>query len=181
MKQNPDFEAGAKQLVKLLRSFPITAGNLAINHFKDSFKDAAWEGKAWEKRKPNPFESNAGSRALLVQSRALYRSIRRVEAGAGFVKIATDVPYAQIHNEGGTIVQTPTWKQRMFFSHASDKFFASKNTALGNQFAAMSTAKRLVIKIPKRQFMGNSEALNAKIEKRLIQDFHDIVESSVFQ
>ncbi|MBX7241852.1 MAG: phage virion morphogenesis protein [Bacteroidia bacterium] len=165
MNQNPNFEAGAKQLVKLLRSFPITAGNMAVNHFKDSFKSAAWDGQAWEKRKPNPFEPNAGSRALLVQSRALYRSIRRVEAGTGFVKVATDVPYAEIHNEGGTIIQKPTFRQRMFFSHASDKFFASKNTALGNQFAAMSTAKRLVIKIPKRQFMGNSDSLNAKIEK----------------
>ena len=178
--QTPNFKSASLAVVKLLEQFPIRAGNIAKNHFLDSFKTESWEGDKWESRKPNPFETNKKRRALLVGSATLKRSIQRVESGLGFVKVATNVPYAEIHNEGGTITQTPTFKQRMFFSHASDAFYARKNMQEGRKFAAMSRATKIVIKIPKRQYMGHSDTLNRKIETAIMDGFGNIVEKALF-
>lgn len=179
--QPPDFKAAAQNLERVLRRrLPILIGNTAVNHFLDSFQNEAWEGQAWEQRKPNPFERDKSKRNLLIKTTTLKRSIRRAESNERLVRVATNVPYAEIHNEGGTIVQTPTFKQRMFFSHASDAFFAQKNREQGNKFAAMSTAKRLVIKIPKRQFMGDSPSLYRKLDGVVEKEFFTQIEAVLF-
>jgi hypothetical protein len=88
------------------------------------------------------------------------------------------LPYAKIHNEGGEIIQSPTFKQRMFFSHMSDRAFAAGNTASGNKWAAMSRAAVLHIKIPERKYIGDSIALikriNAKTTKYLTDKLNNL-------
>jgi len=177
----PNFKEAAKQLSKLIRNFPITAANEAVNHFVASFDREAWEGKAWAKRKPNFLEKSSSKRNLLVKSGRLRRSIRRVTNSTGFARVATEVPYAKIHNEGGTIVQTPTPKQRAYFGHLSEKLFASKNNANswaeGHKYYAMSKAKQLTINIEQRQFMGDSQILNNQIKAKMDVEFRKIIDS----
>jgi phage gpG-like protein len=177
----PNFQEVAKQLSKLIRNFPIAAANEAVNYFVVSFDREAWEGKSWEKRKANFLEKSSSRRNLLVKSGRLRRSIRRVANSVGYARVATDVPYAKIHNEGGTIIQTPTAKQRAFFSHVAEGFFDSKNDpnkwAEGHKFISMSKAKQLTINLPQRQFMGDSQQLNNLIKQKMDGEFRKIIES----
>lgn len=155
----------------LRRKLPLVLGKEAVNFFKDNFRKGGWEGdngnEQWQNRKPD-IDGRARSRRTLIKSGNLRRSIRIATTTYNSVTIATNLPYAKIHNEGGTIVQKPTWRQRMFFSHRSNQAEESRNRSAANAWAAMSTAKKLTIPIPKRQFMGNSKALDERIEKRII-------------
>jgi phage gpG-like protein len=62
------------------------------------------------------------------------------------VQIGTNVPYARIHEEGGTIVQPRSPKQRRFFWA---KFYETKDVRV--KYAALST-KPLTINIPARPY-----------------------------
>lgn len=149
------------------RYAPGIIAETATEHYKERFRKKDWEGVPWTDLKhPNPKGS------LMVRSGSLLSTIRptlvtdrEVRIGAGNAK----VPYARIHNEGGTIKQTPTAKQKRFFwamEHKSNPVVPGKEHKAGG-WAKMATKNQLVINIPKRQFMGNSAALNKKINARL--------------
>lgn len=168
-----DLETKKKELQNYLaKDFPRLVANDALAHFDDSwqnegFTDEKGTFKKWEDRKePIDPEEKKPNRGILIGkgSGILRRSLEAKSITTSRIVIGTPIKYAQIHNEGGTIVQTPTFKQRMFFSHKGD---ASKTTKAANTWAKMSLAKKLVIPIPQRQFMGNSKPLLDKMEKRL--------------
>jgi phage gpG-like protein len=94
-----------KQVIRKLtrdRSFPRRLGTLAVNHFKQSFRDEGFTDgslKKWRKRKNNV---DAG-RAVLVKSGDLRRSIKIKRASFKSIIVGTTgIPYATIHNEGGS-------------------------------------------------------------------------------
>lgn len=62
------------------------------------------------------------------------------------VEIGTNVPYARIHEEGGTITQPRSQKQRRFFWA---KFYETKDVRF--KYAALSN-KPLTIRIPARPY-----------------------------
>ncbi|MEY4904425.1 MAG: hypothetical protein RLZZ292_2240 [Bacteroidota bacterium] len=133
------------------------APNTAIalqGQYDDNFKNQGWEGSPWRDRKSQPKNKGIG-RSILVQSGTLRRAMYvrpnglSVEVGVN----SSTAPYAKIHNEGGTIIQKPTFRQRMYFSHRSNAAYKSGDTEGGKRWAAMSLAKQLVIPIPQRQFM----------------------------
>jgi phage gpG-like protein len=82
------------------RTFPIEAGNMAVNHFVKSFKDQGFTDNnrmSWKSRK----SKKDGNRAILVKTGALRRSIRRAYTSwARTVIQTTGIIYAQRHNEG---------------------------------------------------------------------------------
>jgi phage gpG-like protein len=122
-----DLEKMPEQIRRELLTLPIEAGNIAVNHFKEKFTggNQHWEGAAWEKRKPRGHRRKDGTfvaakarrsdqRNLLVGkgSGRLKKSIRITSATADSVGIGSDVPYAEVHNEGlragrGTGFQMP--------------------------------------------------------------------------
>jgi phage gpG-like protein len=70
----------------------------------ESFKKEQYQDKSspqWKSRKKDKESGKAreSRRALLVKSSALIRSIETDQRGSDIV-IHTDVPYAQVHNEG---------------------------------------------------------------------------------
>lgn len=138
----------------------------ATEHYKQCFTAKAWEGVPWPEAKNPP---SRGS--LMVRSGALVSTIRpaRVTPTEATIRAGSPrVPYARIHNEGGTIKQTPTPKQRRFLwakAHAAGEIPATDGK-LGNWNKA-AISKELNIPIPQRQFIGKSAALNRKIIARL--------------
>lgn len=77
-------------------------GVLAKNHFTESFRNQGFTDEsleAWKPRKRTE-RSRMGSRAILVKSGRLRRSLSVRRFGALAVKITTDVPYARVHNDG---------------------------------------------------------------------------------
>jgi phage gpG-like protein len=84
-----------------MRRLVNRVGVVAVNFSKERFVKKDWlDGSSrqpWAKRK----RKDKGS--LLVKSGRLKRSIRKISEGDFFVYVGTDVPYAQIHNEGGEV------------------------------------------------------------------------------
>lgn len=151
---------------KVLQNAPAIIGRAAMGHYQESFRRQSWEGTLWCGRKnPDKNEQKRGQRALLVSSEAMLWRSFKVELNETSVVIANTREYAQMHNEGGKITQTPTDKQRAFFWH---QYYAhivkkkgrgkAKGTVIVDDSAAqkwkfMALAKQLRIEIPQRQFM----------------------------
>jgi phage gpG-like protein len=89
-------EAFKPQLNKMVEA----AGVLAVNHFTKSFRDGGFTDESLETWKPRKRAERGKSRAILVKSGRLRRSIRSKRFGVLSVKIMTDVPYARVHNNG---------------------------------------------------------------------------------
>lgn len=104
--KNQNTFAEQLQAVKQLeRRLPSIAGVIAVRHFKKNFKKQGFVDKntsKWKARKKADKEGS-GKRAILVKTGALRRSIRTISKGVGRVRVGTAMPYAKIHNEGGTI------------------------------------------------------------------------------
>jgi phage gpG-like protein len=89
-------EAFKPQLNKIVDA----AGVMAVNHFTKSFRDGGFTDESLETWKPRKRAERGKSRAVLVKSGRLRRSLRSRRLGNLAVKIMTDVPYARVHNNG---------------------------------------------------------------------------------
>jgi phage gpG-like protein len=162
----PDFQKIIKDLEdvkKQLKKLPTYAGTEALNFFKQSFKRQGFIDEAYEPWKPRKERTagrkmrREGRRAVLVKSGRLRRSLRKKVTGT-VIEILTDVPYAEIHNEGGTIQTTANVRNH------------DRRTKRGKTQVSAHT-RRVNMKIPKRQFMGESAFLN----KRFIFQFERLL------
>lgn len=117
----------------------------ATEYFKERFEEKEWNGVKWEPAKHPP---SRGS--LMLRSTALMQSIKPAEVTPTRVVIragdATKVTYARVHNEG---------------------YDGEVNV---NPFTRMVKGKRQEVRahtrhmrIPKRQFMGETEELDERI------------------
>lgn len=97
-----------------------------------------FERKAFFKRKWKPVKKDPGRGSLMLRTGALRSSLKWRREGYRIV-CYSDLPYANIHNQGGTIKRV------------------SKK------------GKRYSIKIPKRQFMGQSRE-TTKIIKAVVDE-----------
>ena len=153
-----------------------------LEEFKNNFEREAFFNERWARRKHH----DDRSRGLLVRTGTLRRSLRAEVTDRRSVRFFTDVPYAHIHNEGGTITVTRRmknyfWVQYMTIVGSKDGTFAPKlrrkkdgtlrndkrNRKLSSE-AAFYKAMALKpvgskIVIPKRQFIGR----HAEVERIL--------------
>lgn len=149
-----------KQLKELERNMPTVIGNEAVNFFKDRFRKQQWLDSSTEAWAPRSTRSETrkrdkkAGRALLVDSGRLRRSIRILAKLAGYVKVGTDVPYAQMHNEGLTVNKTVTVKQHQ-----------RKNRKAKGMATVKSHPRRMNLTMKRRQFMGKSQWLENRIRK----------------
>ena len=94
------------------------------------------------------------------------------------VVISNPVPYAAIHNEGGTIPMTPAmrahwWKE--YYAHGGHvKGSTTPEKPESKKYKALALTKHN-IRIPKRQFMGDSPELQALISQRIKSTITDIL------
>ncbi|WP_376777166.1 phage virion morphogenesis protein [Flavobacterium covae] len=129
------------------------AGVTAVNFVKQRFVEKNWKDNGtqpWEARK------RKGRGSLLTVSGRLKRSIRKIASGNYFVYIGTDVPYAQVHNEGGETSKTVNVR-----SHQRKRNGRSHNVKLHTRTSRF--------KVPKRQFLGDSQYLARGLELMLKQ------------
>lgn len=103
MKNKFGWKGKAKQARTILESSLITLGNEAKNHFVGSFRLQGFEDRTVEKWPDRKKKDKRAGRAILVKTGDLRRSIRRETLSKAKLEvvIATDLPYAKIHNEGG--------------------------------------------------------------------------------
>lgn len=136
-----------------LKKMSEQAGVIAVNFTKERFVQKNWIDKSRNPWKPR---KTKGKGSLLVQSGRLKRSIKKLSSGKFYVFIGSTAPYAQIHNEGGTISKSVTVR-----SHNRGNGRRRRNHRV------RSYTRRMNIKIPKRQFLGNSSLLARRIERHM--------------
>lgn len=166
----------------------------ALEEFDRNFEREAFFNDKWARRKYNDDES----RGLLVKTGNLRRSITGRITDRDSVVIETTEPYAQIHNEGGTITVTRKMKKYFWWKYItitgskrmkagipvtySERFSRKKDGTLRNtkRNRALSEEaefyRRMALKkagskitIPKRQFIGN----HPDLEKLLKEIFYN--------
>lgn len=145
-------------------NIPQFIGQQAVKFIKnDVFKrEYLNNNEQWKQRKFA--DNNAKRRALLVKTGALKRSIKVIKVlGNAVVVGSTALKYNKMHNQGGEIDITAKMK----------RFFWAKYYSTKQQHWKAMALKQTKIKIPKRQYIGNSkeleQILKAAIEKRLIE------------
>jgi phage gpG-like protein len=195
-----DLKQAEKKARKAMEAAIVDVGNTAKVFFVDSFRKQGWDDQSvqkWQKRKKveqkgrgskksakaaGTVRSVKAGRAILVKTGDLRRSIKRNPANraALSIKISTDLDYAKIHNDGGTInvggrkgSGTITRSIRGSAGFKDGKFTkgrAKKVTFQGKEYTTGSYA----IKMPKRQFMGDSYNLNEKVKAVIVKRLDNI-------
>jgi len=149
----------AQGIAQLMRQFkgaalrlPIIIGNEAVNFTLDNFRLQGFMGNSfqrWLPVKKNSWGKKKRGNTILVSSGRLRRSIRVVHLNADSVTIGTDVKYARAHNEGMRLGLIQTVEG-----------FSRKNGS-----NVKGHTRKVDMRIPKRQFMGNSPYLNARLKR----------------
>ncbi len=99
------------KLQKSLNDFVVVMGTDAKNHFVRSFRNQGFEDASIEKWQPRKGEimssgiakvrkKDKSSRAILVKTGDLRRSIKVLNKSYRSITLGSDLPYAQIHNDG---------------------------------------------------------------------------------
>lgn len=166
----PDFRKIAENVLKDL---PATAAETARAFFVQSFIKQGFTDTSfipWVQRK------EALPHKILNQSLALKSSIKITRADLERIEVSAGegLSYAGIHNEGGTITIKVTPKMRKYFWMMFKKTEENKW-----KFMALTKKETLTIKIPKRQFIGNSETLNNTIEQMFIRRIQDYLKNHI--
>lgn len=186
----------AKDIEKLVRKakddilkevndrLPRKVGVVAVNHFKQNFRDGGWLDNGlhtWKRTRRQDGNSPDSKYGPLTSRRDhLMRSVQ-AEPGRGVVTITNPVEYAAIHNEGGTVETSPTVTPRMrrmawrkCYALAGVKGKGSLPKELPVEAAkwralALTRKEKLHIRanIPKRQFIGDSRELREKINRMI--------------
>lgn len=171
---------------------PRKVGITAVNHFRQNFRDAGWRDNGLHPWKKTLRQLAGGPDAkytpLTSRRDHLMRSVQYEQTAPGEVTVTDPVPYAAVHNEGGTLNTHPsvTPKMRRFawakaYSLAGVKGKGRLPKELPPEAAkwralALTKKSRLNVTahIPKRQFMGGSRELMLEINGIINQSLDKI-------
>ena len=178
-----------KQVEAAMRDeIPRKAAVVAKNHFMKNFDESGFvDGglRPWKKTRRQ--EAGDPRKPLTSNRNHLMNSIDVVGA-PGQVTVVNPVPYARIHNEGGTIHSQPTVTpklRKMAWAKAYSIAGVSKGGKLpkdlpeeARKWRALALTKKtklnVIAKIPRRQFIGDSKELRVKINQIVINKLNEI-------
>ncbi len=171
----PDFLAMAKDLTANAQRY---AGSESVKFFKESFVKEGFTDssfKAWPKTS-NPM---AGKRTMYGKG-ILMQSVRKTEQNKQRIVVESGTDYSEIQNNGGTITVTAQMKS-FFWAKFYELSGKVKQTSTGKVSRSKSNVKSSAkaefcrrmalmkvgtkIKIPQRQFMGNSQTMMNNFDK----------------
>ncbi len=158
--------AGSKALKGITKSIAIHANDL----FDQNFTNQSFFGEKWTPSKyverENKQHYKGQSRNLLQNSGHLRKSINRTVSD-NFITFFSNVVYAQIHNEGGTI-NHPGGTAYVYDKKKKRSIWVSNRKASPK----MKRTKAHPINIPQRQFIGNHKKLEKDIETIIENRIH---------
>lgn len=178
-----------KEVEKALRdTLPRKAAVIAKNHFRQNFRDAGFHDGGLHPWKKTRRQEMGDKRTPLTSQRNHLMSSIDTIATPGQVIVVNPVPYAAIHNDGGTIHSHPTITPKMR-KMAWAKVYALSGVKKGEKlpkelpklaekWRALALTKKeklnITIDMPKRQFIGNSRELSQKLHKIITDTFIQI-------
>ena len=183
-KQIADIIARApKQVERAMRDeIPRKAAIIAKNHFRQNFRDSGFTDDglhAWKKTRRQ--EAGSPYKPLTSERNHLMNSVDAVSAPG-------QVPYARIHNEGGTIHTNPTITTKMHKMAWAKVYALAGVKGKGKlpkelpeearKWRALALTKKtklnITAKVPRRQFIGDSKELRIKINQIVINKLNEI-------
>lgn len=147
------------RLRQLHKRFPELAAIEAVNFSKERFVAKNWLDRSANRWQPRKKESRG---SLMAKTGRLKRSVRKLKTTRNSVTIGTDVPYAQIHNEGGSINNRVNVQ-------------AHSRVRKGRAERVKAHTRQMNIRMPKRQFIGESAILLRRIERMLDKQIKEIL------
>lgn len=191
-----DFSASLKAKQRELdtlmrRELPVKVGRMAKDHFQDNFRKGGFVNgglKRWPQTKRQSSGSKsaaAGYGPLLSQRNHLFSSVKYTP-GDYRVRVANDVEYAPLHNWGGETHPTVTPRMRKFAWAMYYKAVGKRKKGKTGQGElppeagmwkglALTRKKKLKVKIPQRQFIGESTELNKQIRQTVETEIRNIL------
>ncbi|MBQ0075089.1 MAG: phage virion morphogenesis protein [Prevotella sp.] len=170
---------------------PRKVGVVAVNHFKQNFRDGGWLDNGlhpWKRTRRQQSKSPDAKYGPLTSRRNHMMSSIQAKTSPGVVSVENPVPYAAIHNDGGDITSHPTVTARlkkfawhMVYSLAGVKGKGKLPKELPKEAGmwksiALTKKSHLTVHahIPKRQFMGDSAELRTKVNKLINESIQKI-------
>jgi phage gpG-like protein len=160
------------------RKMPVFAGRIVVSHVQDNFRKGGFVNNGLHPWKKSNREIYGGKSAsdhygtLLSARNHLYSSTKYIPGDARVV-VSNQVEYAAVHNWGGTVSPTVTPKMRKF---AWAKFYALGGNKKDQPVApdvgfwknlALTKKSKLNIRMPQRQFLGESREMNDAVREKL--------------
>ena len=140
---------------KTLKDIEIKATEL----FDRNFEQQAFFFNKWQKRKN---DSDSGRGILMGRgSGRLRKGIKATQINGNTITWSFDVPYAKIHNEGGTIKTTQNVRP---FSR----------TVKGKEQKVKGFSRKVNIKMPQRQFIGDHPIVRQRTEDIIGANFNEL-------
>lgn len=154
------FAAIIDDVTRCINSLPARIAACAVNFSKERFVKQNWldeTAEPWEKRRGRRRggDKRQGG-AVLVDSGRLKRSIRVVSATKERIVIGTDVPYAEIHNEG--------------FEGRQNVRAYQRRSRTGKVHTVRAHTRRM--SMPERRFLGESQELAGRIENLMVTELN---------
>jgi phage gpG-like protein len=165
-------------------TLPVKTGNLAVRHFKQNFRRGGYQDgslQPWPitRRQRMGGRDAASQYGPLLSRQNRLMSATRFVTSQGKVTVVNDVPYARIHNEGGSISQNiPITPGMRKFAWA--KFFEASAGKKGKEvpeaakmWRGLALTKKTTLSrtvhIPRRQFLGKPRELVEAVN-RLVRE-----------
>ena len=169
------FKKLEKKLEKCKNEAPKILANEGQKVFLENFATQSWNNMPWPKRK-----KDTGRPILVGRTRRLINSVRKSVrvARVDRIKWASDVPYAAVHNFGGTIEKGASRKLLTWRNKGKGKVFASQTKGRASKRATTFSYHNVgahQIRMPRRQFMG----VSLKLKKRLRIKFESIFKANL--
>ncbi|HMN89778.1 MAG TPA: phage virion morphogenesis protein [Saprospiraceae bacterium] len=150
----PNFSNIQADINFFVKKLPDLVGNTAVNFYKDSWNREGFIDTKISKWKPRK-RTTGKQRRILVKSGRLRRSLRYRNLSR-VVAIFTDVPYAQVHNEGGKLT-------------ARQKVKAHTRKTKRGSTTVKSHIRNVNFTMPQRQFMDvPGKPISRLLQRRII-------------
>lgn len=160
------------------RILPIKVGVEAKAHFQQNFIKGGFVNnglKRWTPAKrttSNNASAQSNYKTLLSSRNHLFSSINYTP-GSGMVTITNTVPYAAMHNQGfiGGVSVRPFHRKTKASAVATN--IRSRRSFQTNRAQVQGHTRR--VKMPKRQFIGESAELNNSVKNIINTEFRKII------
>lgn len=172
-------------LAECIGDLPRMVGMEAVNFSKERFVQQNWHDTApipWPLRRHLRRGGKKRQKgAVLVDSGRLKRSIRIVSVSPNAVVIGTDVPYAQMHNDGFKGEENVKAYRQRVKAHRrkitvkTKKGGTKKKVVQVKEHTRKIAAHQREVDMPRRQFLGKSAELNRRIEALITDTFKDCI------
>ena len=163
-----------RKLKRLNNRVPRIAGTVAVHHIKQSFRNQGFTDQSLRKWKQRKHKGRGRRRAILVKSGALRRSVRITRIGRRSVSVGSELPYAQIHNEGGTIDTVQQVGKHTRKAHKRRRSGRKRRSVQVKEHIVSAHKRKINTKIPRRQFIGRSRKLERKIDLKITTEIQKI-------